>query len=113
MVGVPLLVHYWADLQSVHGFRCYDNIAPNAKCERVLVLGVWLFAVVEARRSTAALKAKLTSSTRRLAKHSAEQQVRPITWHYPRHVTVAIDALSDSRERCSNRRSLLSTSAQQ
>ena len=19
-------VHYWADLQSVHGFRCYDNI---------------------------------------------------------------------------------------
>ena len=28
----------WADLQSVHGFRCYDNIAPNAKCQRVLVL---------------------------------------------------------------------------
>ena len=22
-----------ADLQSVHGFHCYDNIAPNAKCE--------------------------------------------------------------------------------
>jgi len=21
----PLVVHYWADLQSVHGFRCYDN----------------------------------------------------------------------------------------
>jgi len=21
----------------VHGFRCYDNIAPNAKCQRVLV----------------------------------------------------------------------------
>ena len=19
-------MHYWADLQSVHGFRCYDNI---------------------------------------------------------------------------------------
>ena len=34
----PLVVHYWADLQSVHGFRCYDNIAPNAKCQRVLVL---------------------------------------------------------------------------
>jgi len=26
MVGVPLVVHYWAHLQSVHGFRCYDNI---------------------------------------------------------------------------------------
>jgi len=26
--GCPLVVHYWADLQSVDGFRCYDNIAP-------------------------------------------------------------------------------------
>jgi len=23
--GCPLVVHDWADLQSVHGFRCYDN----------------------------------------------------------------------------------------
>jgi len=23
----PLVVHCWADLQSVHGFRCYDSIA--------------------------------------------------------------------------------------
>ena len=38
----PLVVHYWADLQSVHGFRCYDNIAPNAKCQRVPVLAVCL-----------------------------------------------------------------------
>jgi len=22
----PLVVHYWADLQSVHGFRCCNNI---------------------------------------------------------------------------------------
>ena len=36
--GHPLVVYYSADLQSVHGFRCYDNIAPNAKCQRVLVL---------------------------------------------------------------------------
>ena len=35
-------MHYWADLQSVHGFRCCDNIAPNAKCQRVLVLAVFL-----------------------------------------------------------------------
>ena len=33
---MPLVVHYSADLQSVHGFRCYDNIAPNAKYQRVL-----------------------------------------------------------------------------
>ena len=24
-----LIVHYWAYLQSVHGFRCYDDIVPN------------------------------------------------------------------------------------
>jgi len=30
--GCPLVVHYWVDLQSVHGVRCYDNIALNAKC---------------------------------------------------------------------------------
>jgi len=24
----------------VHGFRCYDNIAPNANCQRVLVLAL-------------------------------------------------------------------------
>ena len=32
--GCPLVVHYWADLQSVHGLRSYDNIAP-----RVLAIG--------------------------------------------------------------------------
>jgi len=25
--GCPLVVHYWADLQSLHGFRCYDNLS--------------------------------------------------------------------------------------
>jgi len=25
-MGCPLAVHHWADLQSVHGSRCYDNI---------------------------------------------------------------------------------------
>ena len=24
--GMPLVVNYWADLQSVHGLRCYGNI---------------------------------------------------------------------------------------
>jgi len=37
-----LVVQYWADLQSVHAFRCYGNIAPNAKCQRVLVLALCL-----------------------------------------------------------------------
>jgi len=34
--GCPLVVRYCADLQLVHGFRCYYNIAPSAKCQRVL-----------------------------------------------------------------------------
>ena len=39
----PLVVHYWADLKSAHGFRYYGNTAsPNAKCQRVLVLAVCL-----------------------------------------------------------------------
>ena len=37
-----LVVHCWADLESVHGFLCYDNIAPNAKRQRVLVFGLCL-----------------------------------------------------------------------
>ena len=40
--GCPLVVHYWVNLQLVHGFRCYDYIAPNAKCQRVLVLALCL-----------------------------------------------------------------------
>ena len=32
----PLAVHYWANLQSLHGFRCYDNIAPNADVSECL-----------------------------------------------------------------------------
>ena len=39
--GCPLAVHYWADLQSVHGFRCYDNIAPSEKCQRVLMYSLY------------------------------------------------------------------------
>jgi len=27
--GCPLVVHYWADLQSGHGLRCYGNITQT------------------------------------------------------------------------------------
>jgi len=40
--GCSVVVHCWADLQSVHGFHCFDNVAPNAKCQRVLVLALSL-----------------------------------------------------------------------
>ena len=51
----PLVVHYWADLQSVRGFRCYDNIAPNAKCQQVLVFALCLVDVVKANVKGAVL----------------------------------------------------------
>ena len=30
--GCPLVVHYWADLQSLHGMRCYGPMATLWKC---------------------------------------------------------------------------------
>jgi len=45
--GCPLVVHYWADLQSVHGSRCYGNITQTRNVsEYMLVLAqciVWYF----------------------------------------------------------------------
>jgi len=36
-------VHYWADLQSVHGLRCYGNIMPTRNVsEYVVVLALCL-----------------------------------------------------------------------
>jgi len=41
-------VHHYVDLRSVHGFRCYDNIAPNAECQQVLVLALYVVSIVNA-----------------------------------------------------------------
>ena len=41
--GCPLVVHYWADLQSVHGLRCYGNITRTWNVsEYMLVLALYL-----------------------------------------------------------------------
>jgi len=47
LVGMPLVVHYWADLHSMHGLRCYGNITRTRNVsEYMLVLAVCLvFAV--------------------------------------------------------------------
>ena len=47
--GCRLVVHYWADLQLVHWICCYDNISPNARCQRVLVLAVCLVLLLSKR----------------------------------------------------------------
>jgi len=38
--GCLPVVHYWADLQSVHGFRCYGNITRT--CEREMLASTCL-----------------------------------------------------------------------
>jgi len=40
----PLVVHYWADLQSVHGLRCYGNIMWTRTVGEytLIVLALWL-----------------------------------------------------------------------
>jgi len=41
--GCPLVVHYWADLQLVHGLRCYGNITRTRNVsEYTLVLALCL-----------------------------------------------------------------------
>jgi len=41
--GCPLVVHYWADMQSVHGLRCYGNITRTRNVsEYMLVLALCL-----------------------------------------------------------------------
>ena len=47
-------MHYLADLQSVHGFRCDDNIAPNAKSQRVpgyssVIKNLWFALTLDGR----------------------------------------------------------------
>jgi len=42
-------VHYWADLQSVHGLRCYGNITRTRNVsEYMLVLALCLVFVFDA-----------------------------------------------------------------
>ena len=55
--GCCLVVNYWADLQLVRRFHCYDNIAiaPIAKCQRVLLLALCLVVIVAADSGTAVL----------------------------------------------------------
>ena len=45
-MGCPLVVHYWPDLQSVHGLRCYGNITRTQNVsEYMLVLALGLVTV--------------------------------------------------------------------
>ena len=46
--GCPLVVPYWADLQSVHGLRCYGNITQTRNVsEYMLVLALCLVNILD------------------------------------------------------------------
>jgi len=48
--GCPLVVHYWTDLQSVHGLRCYGNITRTRNVsEYKLVLAVCIVSLALSR----------------------------------------------------------------
>jgi len=56
-------VHYRADLQLVHEFRCCDSIAPNVKCQRLPVLTLCLVeSIVYVWRYTCVHACHFTSS---------------------------------------------------
>jgi len=40
--GCPLVVHYSADLQAMHGFRCCDNIARTRNVSECFLLALCL-----------------------------------------------------------------------
>jgi len=47
--GCPHVVHYLADLQYVHRFHCYSNIAQNVKCQQVPVLALCMVYLADNR----------------------------------------------------------------
>jgi len=63
--GCSVVVYHWADLQSVHGFHCCVNIAPNAKFQRVLVLALCL---VVSRGAHPAISCLISGHLRNLRK---------------------------------------------
>jgi len=44
--GMPLVVYYWEDSQSVHSLRCYSNITRNISEYYMLVLALCLADIV-------------------------------------------------------------------
>jgi len=73
--GCPVVVHYKADLQSVHGFRCYDNTALNATCQRVLVLALRLVVLSDSVRDRPMSSLAQTMSRRAMKSASSPPSI--------------------------------------
>jgi len=60
--GCPLVEHYGADLQSVHGLRCYGDITRTRNVsEYMLVLALCLVIVIIMQRLTRCVTARKTN----------------------------------------------------
>jgi len=47
-MGCPLVVHYWTDLQSMYGLRCYGNITRTRNFSDCLYsLYAWLNIILQ------------------------------------------------------------------
>ena len=49
--GCPLVAHYWADLQSVHGLRCYGNITRTRNVSECMLVLALCLVIISAHRS--------------------------------------------------------------
>jgi len=105
--GCPLVVHHWADLQSVHGFRCYDNIAPNAKCQRVLVLALCLFIIWPHRSTTYVDAAYCYRPSTAVCRSVCLSVCRPVTLVSPAKMAKPIKMPFGSRTRVGSRNHVL------
>jgi len=80
--GCALVVQYWVDLQSVHRFCCYGSIAPNAKCQLVLVFAVCL---VNTGAPEEILWGKVVQDLRQCQSTEGDSKHRPqpVAWPHP------------------------------
>jgi len=74
-------VHYWANLQSVHGFRCYDNIARTRNVSECLyslyMPGIGGCDLMQ--RSLLGLGRKRNRTVSQRLHWSGDEETRPIT----------------------------------
>ena len=90
--GFPLVVYYWADLQSVHGFRCCDNIHI---CKLTAICSANVYSA-EGEMSVSACTRSMAGSYVASAT-SVRQKMKKIASTFPVHRTT--DRQSDSSRR--------------
>ena len=81
----------------MHGFRCYDNIAPNAKCQRVVVL-----ALCPVRLCIYSVQPNCSATPAALQACGRGQTDRQTDTHAQTRVTTIHFASSTTRAKCND-----------